>query len=133
VLPDDRFYTKNHEWIKPGMPLGVIGVTRVVLRKIGALISVELPDPDDELKSELPFGELEGMEDTWQVYPPVEGRIVEVNEALVWNHKKLAKDPYGQGWLLKIRPHDPEAMRQLLTASGYRKFCEESLGVRSFR
>jgi glycine cleavage system H protein len=129
MIPGDRVYTTNHQWVKPGTGLVEIGVTEQLLRKIGPLISVELPDADDELKAELPFGELEGLHETWQLYPPLEARIVEVNEELIWSHKKLLKDPYKQGWLLKIRPHDPEGLKRLWNAAQYRKFCEETLGA----
>jgi glycine cleavage system H protein len=129
MIPDDRVYTRNHEWVKVGKGILELGVTQPLLRKIGPLISVELPDADDELKAELPFGELEGLEETWQLYPPVEGRILEVNDEIVWDHKKLVKDPYGKGWLLKVRPHDPEAVKRLWAPGLYRKYCEDTLKV----
>lgn len=129
MIRGDRVYTTYHLWVKAGTGLVEIGATEQLLRKIGALVSVELPDADDELKVELPFGELEGLHETWQLYPPLEGRIVEVNEELIWSHKKLLKDPYGQGWLLKIRPHDPEVLKKLWNAEQYRAFCEENLGA----
>ena len=133
MIPDDRVYTRNHIWVKAGTGLMELGVTTPLLKKVSPIISVELPDADDELKAEMPFGELEGLKETCQLYPPFEARIVEVNEELVCNQKKLVKDPYGQGWLLKVRPHEAEALKGLWNAALYRKYCEETLGAQSVR
>jgi glycine cleavage system H protein len=123
MIPDDRVYTRNHVWARLGTTLLELGVTASLLKRVGSLLSVELPDPDDELKLELPFGELEGEEDTVQLFAPVESRIVEVNHELVWNHKKLEKDPYGEGWLLKIEVRGPDDLAGLMNAQGYEQFC----------
>ena len=123
MIPDDRVYTKNHVWARLGATLLELGVTQPMLKRVGHLLSVDLPDPDDELKLELPFGELEGQSDTVQIYAPVETRIVEVNHELVWNHKKLAKDPYDQGWLLKVEVRGPDDLAGLMNAAAYKQFC----------
>ena len=123
MIPDDRVYTKNHVWARLGTSLLELGVTPPMLKRVGHLLSVDLPDPDDELKLELPFGELEGESDTVQLYAPIETRIVEVNHELVWNHKKLEKDPYDQGWLLKIEVRGPDDLVGLMNAEAYRQFC----------
>ncbi|MHC4592263.1 MAG: glycine cleavage system protein H, partial [Planctomycetota bacterium] len=80
---------------------------------------------------EVPFGELEGRGLTYQLYPPLEASIIEVNDELVWNHTKLEKDPYGDGWLLKVQPHEPDELKRLFAAALYRKFCEDDLGEES--
>lgn len=123
MIPDDRVYTKNHVWARLGTSLLELGVTEPLLKQVGAVLAVELPDPDDELKLELPFGEVEGETETRQLYAPVESRIVEVNHELVWNHKKLTKDPYGEGWLLRIEVRGPDDLAGLMNAEAYGKFC----------
>ncbi len=128
MIPEDRAYTKFHIWVRMDGALTEVGVTEPILRKLEPLISVDLPEPDDELKAELAFGELEGHEETFHLRPPVEARIVEVNEELVWNHKKLLKDPYGAGWMLRIRPHEPERLTKLWSPALYRTFCLDDLG-----
>ena len=128
MIPDDRVYTKAHVWARLGTSLLEIGVSEPLLRKISPLISIELPDVDDALKPELPFGELEGHEIVHQLYSPVESRVIEVNDELVWNHGKLLKGPYGDGWLLRIEVGGPEDLRGLLTAEAYREFCAADLG-----
>ena len=133
MIPADRLYTKNHEWARLVDSMVEVGVTRPLLRKIGPLVSVELPDADDEMKLELPFGELESLNEVYQLYPPIETRIVEVNEELIWNHTKLLKDPYGDGWLLKIRVNDPAELNKLFTPAVYEKYCRDVLGEEFLR
>jgi glycine cleavage system H protein len=129
MIPEDLVYTKFHAWVRQGEPLVEVGVTEPFLRRVAPLISLELPDPDDEMKPQLPYGEVEGHQESWRLYPPAEARIVEVNEELVWNHEKLLKDPYGEGWLLKVRVHDPEELAHLWSPGVYRRFCEDTLGA----
>ncbi|NLW49267.1 MAG: glycine cleavage system protein H [Candidatus Brocadiaceae bacterium] len=110
-------------WARLGTTLLELGATEALLRRVGALVSVDLPDPDDELKLELPFGDLEGLEGTVQLHSPVESRIVEVNRELIWNTAKLEKDPYGEGWLLRIEVRGPDDLAGLMNAEAYEQFC----------
>jgi glycine cleavage system H protein len=128
MIPQDRYYTKGHQWVKIDEAIVAVGVTEPILRKLSPLVSIDLPDKDEEMKAELPYGELEGLQETHQLYPPVEARVVDVHEELLWNLDKLAKDPYGKGWLLKIRVHDPQELKNLLSARAYREFCAQDLG-----
>lgn len=128
MIPDGRGYTRDHQWVRRDAAFVEMGVAEPLLRKLIPLVSIELPDADDELMLELPFGELEGLHEVHQLYPPVEARIIEVNQELVWNHRKLLKDPYGAGWLLRIRVHHPRELKRLLSARAYRAFCAEDLG-----
>ena len=132
MIPDDRFYTIQHLWIRPDEAQVEIGVAEPLLWRLGPIISVELLDADDEMKLELPFGELECAEETYQLYPPIEACITEVNDELIWNHVKIAEDPYGKGWLIRLRMEDQRDLHQLfMPASLYRKFCVENLGEES--
>ena len=90
----------------------------------------EIPEVDDDVKVELGFGELEGAEETHQLYPPIESRVIEANAELVWNHQKLLKDPYGEGWLLKLAMQDAERVEALMSAEEYQEFCAEDLGAK---
>jgi len=74
------------------------------------------------------IGELEGLYEVHQLYPPAEASIVEVNEELIWDHKKLVKDPYGAGWLLKVHVHEPRELEGLLAPETYRQYCAQQLG-----
>lgn len=128
MIPDDCVYSKSHVWVRVRPDLVEVGVTEPLLRKIGPVIGVELPDADDELKRELPLGELEGLNATHVLYPPAEGRVVAVNQELVWNQSKLMADPYGRGWLVKVQVHDPTELKALFASALYRKFAQDNLG-----
>jgi glycine cleavage system H protein len=131
VIPEDRYYSKCHQWVKIDEAVVQLGITEPLVRKLSPLVAIELPEQDDEMKVELPFGEVEGLEETFYLYPPFEARVAEAHEELMWDVDKLLKDPYGKGWLLKIRVHDPQELKRLMSAQAYREFCAQDLGERS--
>jgi glycine cleavage system H protein len=127
VIPDDLFYTRDHVWLRPGEDYFEVGVTEPLVARIAPMVSIELLDADDDMKFELPFAQLEGHAETRHLYPPVETRIVDVNDELLWDQSKLEKDPYGEGWLIRIVPADTQELLHLMTAHPYQEFCAEDL------
>lgn len=128
MIPEDRTYTRNHEWVKLDEATVLMGVTAPLLKMMGKLISVELPVMDDEMMLDVPFGSIEGPDALHEMMPPADATILEANGALLWDLDTLFKDPYGEGWLLKIKVHNPDHLRSLLTASAYRECCKERWG-----
>ena len=128
MIPDDRTYTRNHEWVKLDEAVVQMGVTAPLLKAMGKLISVELPGKDDEMMLEVPFGSIEGLMSLHEMMPPADAAILEVNERLLWDLDALSADPYGEGWLLKIKVHNPDHLRSLLAPSAYRECCKELWG-----
>lgn len=128
MIPDDRRYNRYHVWAMQVGELLEVGVTEPILKKLSPLVSVEIPEVDDDVKVELGFGELEGLEEVHELYPPIESRVVEVNDELIWNHQKLLKDPYGDGWMMKLTMQDEEKVEALMSAEEYREFCADDLG-----
>ena len=128
MIPDDLFYTECHLWVRPQGECVEVGVSEPLIRKMKPLISIELTEPEVEMKFELPFGEVEGHEETRQLYPPSETRVLEVNDELLWDHTKLVGDPYGAGWLMRIIAPETQELLHLMTASTYREFCAKDLG-----
>ena len=128
MIPEDRTYTRNHEWVKLDEAVVLMGVTAPLLQSLDALISLELPDSDDELMVGVPFGAVEGLEGIHEMMPPADANVLEINKTVVWDLKTLADDPYGQGWLLKIKVHQPDQLRSLLTPAAYREHCRELWG-----
>ena len=125
MIPDDRMYSSDHIWVKLDEAQVLMGVTDVLLNSLGTLVSVELPEPGDEMMPDIPFGEIETMEAVYQMYPPADGEVLETNKALGWKPERLAEDPYGEGWLLKIKIEDTEQLKQLMNAESYQEKCEE--------
>jgi glycine cleavage system H protein len=130
MIPEDRFYTTDHLWVKPDDGQLEIGVTRPLLHIVGELVAVELLDADDAMKEELPFGEIEGADKSHKLFPPTEARIIEVNSELLWNLEKLHEDPYQEGWLVRVEMEDEQQMDllQLMTARLYEEYIQKNLG-----
>jgi len=125
MIPDDRMYSDGHIWVKLDEAQVLMGVTDALLNSLGTVISVELPEPGDEMMPDIPFGEIETKETVYQMYPPGDGEVLETNEVLGWKPERLTGDPYGEGWLLKIKIDDTEQLKQLMNADSYKAKCEE--------
>lgn len=128
MISSECFYTEQHLWLKPEAGQVTIGVAEPIVRTLGPLISIELPDVDDELKGQVPFGQVEGLHETHQLYSPFEARVLEVNRDVIWDPTRLTRDPYDSGWLIRLEWHDQEELIHFMTSSPYEKFCREQLG-----
>jgi len=124
-IPDDRNYTERHIWVKLDRAPVRMGVTRVLLDRLGTLLSIELPEPKVEMMEDVAFGEIEAMDTIFQLYPPAKAEVLNTNDDLAWNPDKLAEDPYEEGWLLEIKVHDSDQLKDLLTPQAYRDYCQE--------
>jgi glycine cleavage system H protein len=122
VIPDDRSYTEEHEWVSllPGADLPDepvrVGVTSIATESLGELVYVELPEVGSEIVAGQSCGEVESTKTVSELYPPVSGRVVEVNDAVQSDPSIITADPYGQGWLFTVQA---TATGTLLTANQY--------------
>ena len=128
MIPDDRTYTPTHEWVKIDVEVVRMGVTAPLLEQLGPLVSVELPRPNDEMKLDIAIGTVESDNEVHDIMPPADAAVLEVNTGLEWDLDKLAEDPYGEGWMMKIKVHEPDQLRDLLTPEAYSSYCEELWG-----
>jgi glycine cleavage system H protein len=129
MIPEDCFYTEHHIWIKSEQDVQLVGVTEPVLRWVGPVVSLTMLDADDPIMPDIPWGELEGYRYTRQLYLPREAQILEVHDEVLWTYEKLEKDPYGEGWLMRVRIEDfRQLLMQLMPVHVYREFVAESLG-----
>lgn len=131
ATPENLAYTKTHEWVRvetaAGHRFATVGLTAFALEALTDLVFVDLPPVGREVKAGQPFGEIESVKAVSDLYSPVDGRIAEVNPWARDNLKDLAKDPYGQGWLVKIELTDDAPLARLMDAAAYRKQCEEEM------
>ena len=128
MIPEDCFYTEDHIWIKPEEDSQLVGITEPLLRSIGPVVSLAMLDADDPIMPDIPWGEVEGSRDTRQLFLPREAQILEVHDELFWSFDKLEKDPYGEGWLMRVRLEDPQQLIQFMTVHTYKEFVAETLG-----
>jgi glycine cleavage system H protein len=122
VYPEDLKYTQEHEWVRsPGDTEGSVrvGITHFAQDALGDIVYVSLPAVGDSVTAGTPCGELESTKSVSDVYAPVDGEIVAVNEGLDTTPELVNSDPYGGGWLYELVPSDPAAVDGLLDATAY--------------
>ena len=119
MIADDRMYTEEHEWILVEGEVGMVGVTEYAAGELGDVVFVELPEAGSEFNLGDVVGTIESVKAVADLYTPVSGEIVEVNENVADNPELLNSDPLDEGWLFKVKLADPGELDRLLTASGY--------------
>lgn len=118
-VPTDRKYTETHEWCRPEGDQAVIGITQFAADQLTDITFVELPQPGAKLQAGRPFGEIESVKSAGDLYAPVSGEVVEANQALASDPGLINRDPFGQGWIVRVRPSDPADADRLLDAAAY--------------
>jgi glycine cleavage system H protein len=121
MTPDDRKYTKEHEWVKVEGTLGIVGITDYAQGELGDIVFLDLPRPGTRTEKMKPFGSVEAVKTVSDLYAPLSGKIVAVNESLVSSPDLVNKDPYGKGWMVHIELDDPADAARLLSAGDYKK------------
>lgn len=125
-IPEELKYTKEHEWVRERDDGNIeVGITDHAQTSLGDLVYVELPDVDTEISSGDAFAVVESVKAASDVYLPLSGKIVEVNEALVDGPELVNSDPYGDGWLIRFRPDTPSELDELLSGEDYQRFVAE--------
>ncbi len=124
-LRDGLLYSKEHEWLKVEGDEGVCGVTDYAQDSLGDVVYAELPEVGKKIKQMEPFMVLESVKATSDVYAPVSGEIIEVNEKLQDSPELVNSDPYGEGWLVKIKLENKDELNNLMDKDAYAKFLEE--------
>lgn len=121
--PAELQYTKTHEWIKIEGDEGTVGVSDYAQDSLGDVVYVELPELGTELEAGQPFGAVESVKAASDLYLPVGGEVIAVNEELVSQPELLNSDPYGAGWIVKIRV--AQGVGALMSAEAYEKYVDE--------
>ena len=125
-VPGDLQYTKSHEWVRVEGDVATVGITDHAQDELGDVVFVELPEQGATLEAGDSFGAVESVKAVSDLYAPVGGEVVEVNGTLEDSPEKINEDPYGEGWILKLRTSgDGPAGGDLLSADDYEKLLEE--------
>jgi glycine cleavage system H protein len=124
-IPNDLFYTENHEWISMDGKEAVVGITEHAQEELGDIVFVELPSVEEELDQFEEFGVIESVKAVSDVFMPASGIVVEVNEELMDQPELINEDPFGSGWLIKIEVKDKEELEKLMDSNEYESFLEE--------
>ena len=118
-IPEDLAYTESHEWIQQESDVITIGITDYAQSELGDIVFIELPDVGEAVECEAPFGTIEAVKTVEDLIAPVSGEVVEVNDILEEHAEQVNSDPYGAGWMIKIRVEDLSDLDELLTSSEY--------------
>jgi glycine cleavage system H protein len=119
-IPAELLYTKDHEWIRVEGNTGIVGVTDFAQGELGDIVFIDVETVGETLKIEEVFGTIEAVKTVSDMFMPVSGEVLEVNPELENSPDVVNKDPYGKGWMIKIRITDPAELSGLLTAEKYK-------------
>jgi len=125
MYPEDLLYTREHEWIRVRGGRGTVGITHFAQEALGDVVYVELPTVGQKLKAQEPFGAVESVKSVSDLYAPVSGTVVEVNQELSARPELVNQDPYGEGWMVVVEMSDPAELEGLLSAAAYREGLKE--------
>lgn len=123
-LPKDLKYTSDHEWIKVDGDTGIVGITDFAQGELGDIVFIEVETEGETLDQQEPFGTIEAVKTVSDMFMPVSGEVLEFNEALEDQPENVNKDPYGDGWIIKLKITDPSELDELLTAEQYQEIIE---------
>jgi glycine cleavage system H protein len=126
TYPDDLRYHPEHDWARVEGEMATFGVTWYAQDALGEVVFYEPPDVGKELRKDEAYAEVESVKAVSDVYAPLSGEVTEVNSGLSDGPEKINQDPYGEGWMVKVKLADPSEADQLMDAAAYKKMLEES-------
>jgi glycine cleavage system H protein len=123
-VPESLHYSKDHEWVRVEGQMAVIGITDHAQEQLGDVVYVEVPKPGEEFAANESFGSVESVKAVSEIFTPVSGKVAAINESLADEPEKVNQDPYGEGWMIKIKMSSPGEVDSLLTAAEYEDFTK---------
>ena len=129
MVPEGLYYSKDHEWLRIEDGEATIGITDFAQKELGDIVYLEFPEIGRQLRSGEEFGTVESVKAVSEIYSPVTGEVLEVNGSLTEDPDRSAlvnQDPYGEGWLVRLRLSEPAEIKGLMDASAYQKLVEEA-------
>jgi glycine cleavage system H protein len=125
MLPDDCKYTKEHEWIRVDGEKGTVGITDYAQKQLGDVVYVELPEVGSKVGAMEVFGTIESVKAVSELFSPVAGEVVEVNQKVVDTPELVNSDPHGDAWLIVVKIEDPSAIDALMGAAQYQEYLDK--------
>ncbi|MBT1250771.1 glycine cleavage system protein GcvH [Bacillus licheniformis] len=123
--PKELRYSEEHEWVKTEGDKVRIGITDFAQSELGDIVFVELPEVGDEIKADEPFGSVESVKTVSELYAPINGKVVEVNEDLEDSPEFVNESPYEKAWMIVVEPSDASEIENLMTAEQYEDMIKE--------
>jgi len=123
-VPEDLHYSKDHEWVRVDGDQAIIGITDYAQNSLGDVVYVELPKADEQFAANESFGSVESVKAGCEVFTPGAGVVVKINESLADEPEAVNSDPYGDGWMIRVKMSNPGEVDSLLTAAEYEDFTK---------
>jgi len=123
-VPEDLHYSKDHEWVRVDGDQALIGITDYAQNSLGDVVYVELPKAGENFAANEPFGSVESVKAVSEVFTPIAGTVVTINESLADEPETVNSDPYGSGWMVRLKMANPGEVDSLLTAAEYEDFTK---------
>jgi glycine cleavage system H protein len=120
-IPDNLKYTKDHEWLKIDGDEALIGITDYAQNELGDIVFIEVETVDEDLDREETFGTIEAVKTVSDMFMPISGKVVEFNETLEASPEVVNSDPYGDGWIVKVKMSNSDELDDLLDAAAYKE------------
>ncbi|WP_117168962.1 glycine cleavage system protein GcvH [Paraliobacillus sediminis] len=124
-LPKDLRYSEEHEWVKVEGDKVRIGITNHAQDELGDIVFVELPEEGDDIEADEPFGSVESVKTVSELYAPISGKVVEVNEELDDSPEFVNESPYEKAWMVVVKPNDTSQIEALMTPEEYQAMIED--------
>jgi glycine cleavage system H protein len=124
MYPSEYLYSREHEWVRVMDDICVLGITEFAQQELGEVVFVELPEVGQVFNAQDELGTIESVKAVAEVYSPVAGEVVEINDAVVDDPEMLNDDPHGEGWLVKIRFSSADDLKALMTAEQYEEYVK---------
>lgn len=125
MVPKDLQYSEQHEWVRAEGGTAIVGITDYAQKELGDIVFVELPPVGEQLTQAEPFGTVEAVKAVSEIYAPVSGEVMEVNEKLDGTPQIINSEPYGEGWMIKVKLDNEKELEDLLSAEEYRQLIGE--------
>ena len=127
-FPDGLKYTKEHEWVLVEDHIATVGITEYAQHELGDIVYVELPEVGEKIVKDDPFGAVESVKAVSDIYAPISGTVLEINDALPESPETVNEDPYGDGWMIKVEMSDMDELKDLMNAEEYAEYVGRQKG-----
>lgn len=124
MYPDDFYYSKDHEWLRIDGENATVGITDFAQKQLGDVVYVELPQPGAQLEFHQSLGVIESVKAVSDIYSPISGEVMEINEKLNESPELINEDPHDKGWIVRIKVKNETELENLMSTSEYEKFLE---------
>lgn len=128
MTPEDNRYAKSHEYIHVEGGIATVGITDYAQKELGDVVFVELPQVGSQVEANEEFGNIESVKAASELFAPVSGEVVEINEELASRPELVNTDPFGDGWMMKVKLSAPEELDALMSAEEYEEYVEKESG-----